>query len=332
MLQLKYEVVEHKFRYPFTTHKETKTHQPALIVSLGLGAYRGWGEAPAISYYGVTTDAMVATLEAKRTAIERYALTEPGRFWHFLHHLIPGDHFLTAALDIAAWDLFAQMRRMPLHKALGIHWQLPPITDYTLGMDTLDNMLIKLHENPWPVYKIKVGRAEDMDVLTALRAHTASPFRIDANEGWTPEQCALWLPQLPALGVTLLEQPLPRTEMAAMAELKQTSPIPIFADESCRTEADVAGCVAGFHGINIKLTKCGGITPALRMIQQARTLGLSVMLGSMNEGSIGTAALVHLSPLADVLDIDGPLLLEIANMRGLTYPDFRATLSNRPGL
>ena len=267
MLQLKYYPFELEFQYPFTTHKGTKTHQPTLITSLGLANFTGYGEAPAISYYNITVPDMIASLEAKRGMIERYALIDPSRFWHFLHHLIPGQHFLTCALDIAGWDLFAQMRRQTLYQLIGLKWENIPVTDYTIGLDTAENMVAKLQAHPWPVYKIKTGEPGDIDKLRALRAHTDAPFRIDANEGWTFDEAKRLLPELHALNVTIVEQPLARDEYEAMKELKALSPIPLYADESCQTEDQVKKCAEGFDGINIKLTKCGGITPALRMIK-----------------------------------------------------------------
>ena len=332
MLQLKYYPFELEFQYPFTTHKGTKTHQPTLITSLGLGGLTGYGEAPAITYYNITVPDMVASLEAKRGLIERYALTDPNRFWHFLHHLIPGQHFLTCALDIAGWDLFAQMRRQPLYQLLGLKWENIPVTDYTIGLDTAETMVTKLQAHPWPVYKIKTGEPGDIDKLRALRAHTDAPFRIDANEGWTFDAAKRLLPELQALNVTIVEQPLPRDEYEAMKELKALSPIPLYADESCRTEDEVKKCADGFHGINIKLTKCGGITPALRMIKEARTLGLRVMMGNMNESSIGTAAIANLLPLLDEVDADGPLLLRQDVAEGLMYDNGVIKLSGRAGL
>ena len=332
MLQLKYYSYELAFEYPFTISKGTKTHQPTLITSLGLGNLTGYGEAPAITYYNIAVPEMIASLESKRTMIERYALTDPQRFWHFLHHLIPGQHFLTAALDIAGWDLFAQMRRMPLHQLLGIKWENPPLTDYTIGMDTIENMVTKMEAHPWPVYKIKLGRANDIDILRALREHTKAPFRIDANEGWTFDEAKLLLPELHLLGVNLVEQPLPKEETEAMKELKTISPLPLFADESCRTEDEVKKCAGGFHGINIKLTKCGGITPALRMIKEARTLGLKVMMGSMNESTIGSAGVANLLPLLDEVDADGPLLLKEDIATGLKYDNGAILLSGGNGL
>lgn len=332
MLQLNYRSYELEFEYPFTTQHGRKTHQPTLITSLGLGNLRGFGEAPAIHYYNVTIDGMISSLEEKRQMIERYALTDPGRFWHFLHHLIPGQHFLTAALDIAGWDLFAQMSRKPLHQLLGLKWENIPLTDYTIGIDTPGNMVAKLQAHPWPVYKIKVANADDVDLLRELRKHTQSPFRIDVNEGWNFEEAKALLPELQQLNVTLVEQPLKRGEHEAMKELKEISPIPLFADESCRTEDEVKKCAEGFHGINIKLTKCGGITPALRMIKEARTLGLKVMMGSMNESTVGSAAIANLLPLLDEVDADGPLLLKEDVAEGLDYDNGLIKLSGRNGL
>lgn len=332
MLQLRHYKFELPFQYPFTISKGTKTQQPTLVVSLGLGPMQGLGEAPAISYYDVSVEGMQELLESKRGVIERYALMDPERFWHFLHHLIPGQHFLTAALDIAGWDLFGKMRRQPLYKLLGLQWQEAPLTDYTIGIDTAEKMVEKLQAHPWPVYKIKLGSGHDIDLLRSLRAHTEAPFRVDVNEGWTFDEARKLLPELQQLGVELVEQPLPKGQNEAMQELKALSPLPLFADESCVTEQDVSTCAAGFHGINIKLTKCGGITPALRMIRQARQLGLRVMMGSMNESSIGTAAIAHLSPLLDFVDADGPLLLSRDLATGLSYKDARLQVSGEPGL
>lgn len=332
MLQLKHYSFELPFEYPFVTSHGSKTHQPTLITSLGLGNLIGYGEAPAISYYNVSVEQMAATLESKRGMIERYALTDPGRFWHFLHHLIPGEHFLTAALDIAGWDLFARMSRKPLFQMLGLQWKDMPLTDYTIGLDTAVNMVAKLQAHPWPIYKIKVSSPDDIDLLRALRAHTSAPFRIDVNEGWTFEQARMLIPEMQQLNVTLIEQPLPRSEYDAMKELMALSPIPLYADESCRTEDEVQKCAGGFHGINIKLTKCGGITPALRMIKEARSLGMKVMMGSMNESTIGTAAIANMLPLLDEVDADGPLLLKEDIATGLTYDNGTIQLSGMHGL
>ncbi|HRO42232.1 MAG TPA: dipeptide epimerase [Flavipsychrobacter sp.] len=332
MLQVRYYPFELEFEYPFTISKGTKTHQPTLIVSLGIRNLIGYGEAPAIGYYDVTVQGMIEQLEAKKALITRYALTDPQRFWHFLEHLLPNQNFLIAALDIAGWDLFAQMRRQPLYRLFGLNRNTIPLTDYTLGIDTAEKMVEKMKAHPSPIFKIKVRHSNDIDLLWALRQHTDKPFRIDANEAFQFEEIKNLLPELERLGVNMIEQPLAKTEWDAMKELKAISHIPLFADESCVTEKDVKRCAESFHGINIKLTKCGGITPALRMIHEARKLELKVMMGSMNENTIGSAAIAHLMPLLDEVDVDGTLLLKEDVGEGLRIENGVVSIKEAPGL
>ena len=332
MLQIKSYPFDLAFKYPFTTYKGTKTHQPVLVVAMAMGRMYGLGEVGAISYYDVTIEGMQAELEAKRPMIERYALTTPERFWHFLHHLMPGQNFLIAALDIACWDLYAKMKGKPLFELLGTKWENVPMTDYTIGMDSIDEMLEKVKENPWPIYKVKMGKPGDIDMVRAIRQHTNAAIRVDANEGWSFEDAKLIIPELEQLGVQLVEQPLHRSESEAQKELKQISVLPLFADESCIEERDVKKCADGFHGVNVKLTKCGGITPAVRMLQEAKQLGLKTMVGAMCESTIGSAAIAHLMPMLDEVDADGPLLLKEDVAIGLTYTNGNIGLSGQPGL
>src|SRR5690606_38081228 len=318
--------------YPFTIAKGTKTHQPTLIVSLGMGNLRGYGEAPAIGYYQVTVAGMQEALEAKRQLIERYALTEPQRFWHFLEHLLPGENFLIAALDIAGWDLFAKLRRQPLYRTLGLNKNNAPMTDYTIGIDTPEKMAEKLKSQSAPFYKIKIQKADDLDLISSLRRVTEKPFRVDANESLHFEDALKLIPELKKLNVEILEQPLEKTAWEEMEELKAKSDIGLFADESCVEETDILRCAKAFHGINIKLTKCGGISPALRMIPNAKKQGLKIMLGCMNESSVGTAAIAHLLPLAHYADIDGPLLLKEDLAEGISIENGKINIPEAPGL
>ena len=246
--------------------------------------------------------------------------------------MLPGENFLIAALDIAGWDLFAKMRRQPLYQLLGLRRTNMPLTDYTIGIDSEEKMVEKLRAHPAPIYKIKVRQPSDISLLHALRAVTNAPFRIDANEAFTFDEIKELLPELQRLGVNLLEQPLARNEWDAMKELKAISPLPLFADESCVVEKDVALCATAFHVINIKLTKCGGFTPALRMIVEARKLGLKIMMGSMNESTVGSAAVAHMLPLLHEADIDGPLLLKEDVATGLNYSNGVVSVTEAPGL
>lgn len=332
-MKLSYRQQNLPFQYPFTiSNGRTKTHQPALVVALELGPFVGFGEAPAIVYYDVTVEKMIADLESKRTLVEKFAFTEPERYWHYLHHLFPDNPFLVCALDMAAWDLFGKMKGKPLYELWNTRWENTPVTDYTIGIDTIDKMVAKMKAKPWPVYKIKLGTPEDIQIMQALRQHTDAAFRIDANAGWTVEEALEKIPQLAALGVSFIEQPLAKDNWEGMKILFEKSPLPLYADESCVFEKDVEKCHGYFHGINIKLTKCSGITPALRMIQKARELNLKVMMGSMNECTIGSAAIGHFLPQVDEVDMDGPLLLAEDAAEGIHFDYGQVTLSDRPGL
>lgn len=332
-MQLNYRAIELPFEYPFTiSGGRTKTHQPGIVVALSLGNLTGWGEAPAITYYDVSVDQMISVLESQKSMIEKFAFTTPERFWHFLHHLIPQHPFLIAALDMAGWDLFGKMRRQPLYQLWNTRWEHVPLTDYTIGIDTLEVMLAKLKANPWPIYKVKLGMLDDLKLMKELTQTSPAKFRVDANAGWTTDEAVQLVPALAAMGIELIEQPLARDNKEGMLELKKMSTIPLFADESCVTEKDVESCAGLFDGINIKLTKCSGITPALRMIQRARELNLQVMMGSMNESTIGTAAIAHFLPQLDFVDADGPLLLSADIAEGLTFTDGTIQPTAYPGL
>jgi L-alanine-DL-glutamate epimerase-like enolase superfamily enzyme len=332
-MQIEYRSCNPEFVYPFTISKGTKTHQPTLIVKLQHFAWQGFGEAPAINYYNVTVEKMIAELEMKRKFIEKFAFTDPDRFWHFLHHLFPNNPFLVCALDMAGWDLYAKFKKQPLHQLLKLNINDAPNTDYTIGIDSVDRMVEKMKANPWPIYKVKVGVPGDIEMVKALRENTNAKIRVDANAGWSLAEAIEKVPQLKVLDVEFIEQPLAKDNWDGMRELlNQNFGIPFFADESCVNEKDVEKCKGYFNGINIKLTKCSGITPALRMIKNARSLGLQVMLGCMNESSIGSAAMAHLSPLVDYLDMDGPLLLKEDLATGLTINPDKISVSGEFGL
>jgi len=332
-MKLFYKALELPFQYPFTiSGGRTKTHQPTLLVALQLGNYIGYGEAPAITYYNVTVEEMITAIESKKKMIEQFALTEAERYWHYLHHLLPQHPFLVCAFDIACWDLMGKMKNQPLYKMWNTSWQNTPRCDYTIGIDTIDKMVAKMKAKLWPIYKIKLGTPEDIAIIKALRKHTDAIFRVDANAGWTLEEALEKIPQLQSLGVEFIEQPLAKDNWEDMKILYKASSLPLIADESCVFEKDVAACLNHFHGINIKLTKCSGLTPALRMIKEARNLNLKVMMGSMNESSVGSAAIAQCLPQLDYVDMDGPLLLAEDIATGINYDFGKVTISDKPGL
>lgn len=323
MLHIQYKSVEHEFQFPFRTAHGVKTHQPALWIAITLHGITGYGEAPTVSYYQETVDSMIDMLIQKIEILRRYSFTEPDRFWHFCHHLFPDNPFLTCALDMAYWDLFAKIKRQTIRQLMRLpkayEVEKEPITNYTLGMDSLETVLEKMKSNPWPLYKIKVGSADDMSVLQTLRQETDARFRVDANGGWSLNEALNLIPKLTELGVELIEQPLAKNAWGDMNVLYAASEIPLLADESCVSEKDVTPCLACFHGINIKLTKCGGLTPAIRMIHEAKQAGKKVMMGCMSETEIGSYAIAQFLPYLDYVDMDGPLLLKQVKLTRLEY-------------
>lgn len=328
-MQMLLHEVELPLLRPFTISRGSKTVQRALIVELSDGEHHGYGEASESAYYRMTLAGMRAALEAVRADVEAASPDDPAALWHQLDGRLTAARFAQCALDVAAHDLWGKRRGQPLWQLWNLDLARCPLSDYTIGIDTIDTMIAKLRECPdWPCYKIKLGTSRDEEIVRALRRHTAAPFRVDANCGWTVAEAIGDSRGLQLLGVQLIEQPLPAEDWDRARLLFSASALPIFADESCRVPEDIERCVGHFHGINLKLQKCGGLAPARRMIERARELGLQVMIGCMNESSVGISAAAQLLPLVDHADLDGAALLarDIADgvriERGLAvFPD-----------
>lgn len=319
------------FRHAFTISRKSKREQPLLVVQLEDEGLYGLGETADNSYYGMTVPLLIEDIEKLRPLIESTPLPEPGVFWQMLYPHLKHNLFALCALDMAAWDLYAKKRGCKLYELWNLDISHNPLTDYTIGIDSIEQMVRKLKEFPWPIYKIKLGTPQDVEIVRALRAQTDALLRIDANCAWTAQQAIVYSREMAPLGVEFLEQPLAADDPEGMARVYRESALPVIADESCIREEDVEACYGYFHGINIKLTKCGGITPALRMITRARALGMKVMTGSMNESTVGTSAVAHLLPLLDYVDMDGPLLLAEDVADGVRFDFGRIRYADRPG-
>jgi L-alanine-DL-glutamate epimerase-like enolase superfamily enzyme len=218
--------------------------------------------------------------------------------------------------------LYTKKQGKKLYEYLDLNPQRIPTTNFTIGIDTVEKMCAKLREVNWPIYKIKLGTDQDLEIVRELRKNTNSIFRVDANCAWTVDQAISYSEELALLGVEFIEQPLAKDNLEGMREVFAHSKLPLIADESCISEADVDKCQGRFHGVNIKLVKAGGITPALRMIQQAKALGMKTMVGCMTESSVGISAIAHIAPLLDYVDMDGAMLLAKDPAKGVRiFPD-----------
>ncbi len=301
-------------KHTFSISRESHDFQNTLIVGLTLDGQTGYGEATSNPYYKITVESMFMEIEAIKTDIENYEFTLPEVFHSFL--ISKGlSNFAVCALDLAAHDLYGKLQNQPLYKIWGTTIDHYPITNYTIGIAPIEKMVEKMKETPWPIYKIKLGTDDDVAIVKELRKHTNAVFRIDANCAWTASETIKNAPILKDLGVEFLEQPLKANDWEGMEMVMHQSVLPVMADESCIIASDVEKCALHYSGINIKLTKCGGLTPALRMIKKGKEMGLKVMVGCMTESTVGISAIAQLLPQLDYVDMDGALLLkeDIAN-------------------
>lgn len=321
-------------RHPFTIAHGTTTVQHNLLVALEDGGHTGYGEgATSHAYAQFNAVAMRADLEAVRPQIEAAEWETPELFWQQMIPVLGHNRFALCALDEAAHDLWGRRLGQPVWKLWGLELKNIPVSDYTIGIDSIEKMVAKMAEFPgWPIYKIKLGTDHDLEIIRALRQHTDAIFRIDANTAWSAEQTIGYAPELKALGVEFLEQPLKADDWAGMKRVFAECALPVIADESCLVEEDVARCAGYFHGINIKLTKAGGLTPGRRMITEARGLGLQVMVGCMSESSVGISAIAQLLPLLDFVDMDGALLIAQDIAHGVRLEKGVPVFPDAPGL
>jgi L-alanine-DL-glutamate epimerase-like enolase superfamily enzyme len=335
-MRLTYQKFDLPLKHVFTISRGSVAVQETLVVQLEAEGKFGYGESTTNSFYGATIPNMTAAIETVRPILERGSVDEPAALIESIAENLPRQKFAKFALnalDQAIHDLWGKRQGAPVYRLWGLTTDRVPFSDYTLGIDTPEKMVQKLKEMPgWPVYKIKLGTPDDLGIVRELRRHTDALFRVDANCGWTAEQTIEFAPALKKLGVEFIEQPLPPEDTDGARRAFEQSALPLVADESCVTEEDVDRCAGRFHGINIKLVKCGGLGAARRMIARARELGLQVMAGCMTESTVGISALAQLLPLLDYVDMDGAVLLAKDIATGVRldrgrciYPDANGT-------
>jgi L-Ala-D/L-Glu epimerase len=318
-------------RHPFTISRGTVAVQDTVIVQAHEEGCYGYGEATTNVYYGATVENLSRAIESFGPVAKAASISALDDLLIVAAERLADAPFALCALDMAFHDLWARRRGVALHAAWGLDPAVGPLSNYTIGIDTPEAMVRKLAEVPdWPIYKIKLGTASDLEIVRELRRHTDKPFRVDANCGWTARQAIDLSGPLADLGVEFIEQPLPAGD-PAMAEVRERSALPLFADESCAVEADVDRCAGLFDGINIKLVKCGGLAPARRMIARARELGLRVMCGCMTESTVGISALAQIVPQLDHVDMDGAALLASDIATGVVVDRGRRVYPDRVG-
>lgn len=299
-------------RGSFTISRSTVTAVDLVVATIAFDGARGRGECRPYPRYGESPASVLAEIEALAPAIEagmtRAELQETQK---------PGA--ARNALDCALWDLEAKQSGKAVWQLAGLPEPRPVVTAYTLSLDTPEAMAKAAAANRQrPLLKLKLAGPEDLDRVAAVRAAAPEPkLIVDANEGWTLASFREIAPRLVALGVALVEQPLPAAGDAPLAG--QSWPLPLCADESSHDRASLAHLVGRYSHVNVKLDKTGGLTEALTMVAEARRLGFGIMVGCMLASSLAMAPALLLAVGADYVDLDGPLLLASDRPEGLAF-------------
>lgn len=295
----------------FVISRGSKTEAEVVVAELSNGKHRGRGESVPYGRYGETTETVVAQIESIRAEIEAGAGRDE------LQGLLPAGAARNA-LDCALWDLEAKGAGVRAWSLAGLTRLDPVKTCFTISIASPAEMAEAARENARrPMLKLKIGGVDDLGAVEAVRA--AAPkarLVVDANEALSLDDLRRIAPAFAKLSVLVVEQPLPVGDDASLEGYD--SPVPLCADESLHTRAELAACVGRYSMVNIKLDKAGGLTEALALAAEARAKGFKIMAGSMVGTSLGMAPALILAQGATVADLDGPLLLARDREPGLS--------------
>ena len=338
-MTLRFFPYELKLRHVFTVATYSRSTTPDVQVEIEYDGITGYGEAsmpPYLQQELGTLESVQAFLAQVQTLISEFP--DPFQLEEILNHidsLSTGNAAAKAAVDIALHDLVGKLLGAPWYRIWGLDPAKTPSTTFTIGIDTPDVVRQKTREcaERFNILKVKLGRDNDKEMIETIRSVTDLPIAIDANQGWKDKQQALdmihWLHEK---GIVMIEQPMPKEQLDAIAWVTERSPLPVFADESIQRLKDVAALKGAFSGINIKLMKCTGMREAWKMLTLARALGMKVMVGCMTETSCACSAAAQLSPAVDFADLDGNLLIANDRFKGMEVVNGKITLPDRPGI
>jgi L-alanine-DL-glutamate epimerase-like enolase superfamily enzyme len=311
--------------HAFAIARGSRTHARTVISRLEHESIVGLGEASPVERYN-------ESVESVRAWFAEHPIRAEDPF--SIEELLAGvPRAARCALDLSIHDWIGKRFDVPLWRYLGLDPARAPSTSYTIGIADTGEMLAKLEAaRGYDIIKVKLGLGRDIEIIEAMRSRYSGTLRIDANEGWTPEESVKLLNEMKRFDIELCEQPIPAGSPERLRWIRERISIPLVADEDAKDARDVAllkGCV---DGVNVKLVKTGGIRGALEMIHAARALGLRIMLGCMLESSLLATAAAHVAPLVDWVDVDAPLLLAEDPFVGLTYNGGKMILPDGPGL
>jgi L-Ala-D/L-Glu epimerase len=321
-----------ELKHTFTlSHSSRKTTDIVIVVFEHNGIV-GYGEASLPPYYPETQTSVIDFIN-KIPLKQDYDIVDPELIIDSVHQLTDKDYAAKAAFDNAIWDWYGKTIGLPLYALWNLDITKIPPTSFTIAIDEPDIVRkLAADAHAFSRLKIKLGSKKDKEIISAIRDVSAQPLYVDINQGWKDKYFALdmigWLSEK---NVALVEQPLPVGLLDESSWLFERSPIPIIADESIQGIHDINLIQGAFHGVNIKLMKCGGLSTARRMISHAKEKHFKIMIGCMTESSCAISAASHLSPLADWVDLDGSLLVANDPFIGSVFSDGRIIPRQVPG-
>lgn len=332
-MKLSFSPYELTLKHAFTLANSSRTVTPDVQVKIDFGGFTGYGEASLPPYLGETPDSVCKFL----SKVDLGQFKDPFLLEDilcYIDNIGPDNKAAKASVDIALHDLIGKITNQPLYKLWGLNPQKTPNTSFTIGIDTTEVVTQKVKEaGGFKILKVKLGRENDKEMVSTIRAVTNVPLCADVNQGWKDRQMALdMLHWLHEMGVVFVEQPMSKDRIDDHAWLTQNSPVPIIADEAFQRLGDIVKCKGAYSGINIKLMKSTGLREAMKMIHLARAFDMKIMIGCMTETSCAVSAAAQISPLVDWADLDGNLLISNDLFDGVKVVNGKITLNNRPGI
>lgn len=325
---LAWQIVRFQLKETFAIAYGNYTHREALIVSLQKSGSKGYGECTSIDYYNIRLADFEVILSKIKSKIESQNIVHPTDFYNFLLQFdLPS--FLRSALDCAYWDLFGKLEKKSFLELNDMDCTILPESSITISVDSIENQIKKIEKSSWTKFKVKCSHFDESDITKLLTLD--KNLALDSNGSFLQEDCN-WLENNELISkFTYLEQPMkPGAENYEVLHSDKFANW--MADEDCQDVSDIQNLQKHYKSINIKLVKCGGLTPALEMITEAKKLNYKIMIGCMTESTVGISAGAVLAPFCNYADLDGANLIANDIAKGSQIVNGKINLSEKHGL
>lgn len=327
-MKLTWQIVRLQLKETFSISYGNYTFREALIVSLSKNGNSGYGECTAIDYYNINLTEFTQKLEKIQNQIENQSIFHPTEFYNFLETL-QLHSFLRSALDCAYWDLFGKLENKSFLELNAIEVNKIPESSITISVAPIEEQLKKIVKSDWNKFKVKCNQYDEKAIELLLKS--GKEIALDANGSFSVENCQQLEENPSTANFTYIEQPM-KIGISNYKHINAAKFANWMADEDCQETTKLSDLKSHYQTINIKLVKTGGLTPALKLIQEARKFDLKIMIGCMTESSVGISAGAVLVPLVDYVDLDGANLISNDIALGSTIEKGKVLLSNKPGL